>query len=96
MYKFHPLLSSESDGNTKTITILPSDLALYQRTQPFQGEVIELTPEMCQDRHKYVQSLVGRKQRFSPLGEPTNWNEPTIVAISDEYVDLESHVSFPH
>ena len=88
IYKFHPLLSSEPVGNTKTITILPSDLALYQRTQPFQGEVTELTPEMCQERHQYVQSLVGRKQRFSPLGEPTNWNEPTIVAISDEYVDL--------
>jgi len=88
IYKFHPLLSPESVGNTKTITILPSDLALYQRTQPFQGEVTELTPEICQERHLYVQSLVGRKQCSSPLGEPTNWNEPTIVAISDEYVDL--------
>lgn len=93
IYKFHPplLSSSESVGNdAKTITILPSDLALYQRTQtqPFQGEVTELTPEMCQERHQFVQSLVGRKQRSSPLGEPTNWNEPTIVAISDEYLDL--------
>ena len=91
VYKFHPSLSSSpslSIGNANTITILSSDLVLYQREQPFQGEVIELTPEMCQERHQYVQSLVGRKQRSSPLGEPTNWNEPTVVAISDEYVDL--------
>jgi hypothetical protein len=99
IYKFHPslLLSSSSseesmvgnnDKNKQTITILPSDLQLYQRKQPFQGEVTELTPEMCRERHQYVQSLVGRKQRSSPMGEPTNWDEPTIIAISDEYVDL--------
>jgi dimethylaniline monooxygenase (N-oxide forming) len=93
IYKFHPFLSSESvvsGNNAKTITILPTDLALYQRTQPFryQGEFKELTPEACQERHQYVQSLIGEKQRNSQLGEPTNWDEPTIVTISDEYVDL--------
>lgn len=90
IYKFHPILSPESVGeNAKTITILPADLALYQRTQPFrQSEFKELTPEICRERHQYIQSLVGRKQRSSPLGEPTNWDEPTITAISDEYVNL--------
>jgi len=97
IYKFHPSLlppTKESSvvvvgkHDKKTITILPSDLQLYQRTQPFQGEVTELTPKMCQERHQYIQSLVGHKQRNSKLGEPTNWNEPTIIAISDEYVDL--------
>ena len=77
-------------GGRSTTTILPADLVLYQRMRPFPQtpEKISLTNEDCRKRHKYLLSLVGHKQRHSPLGEPTNWEEPPFVAISDEYLDL--------
>lgn len=79
-----------ADGNDTAVTILPTDLVLYQRTQPFPQtpETTTLTRESCRERHEYLQSLVGQKQRNSPLGEPENWDEPPFVAISDEYLDL--------
>ena len=71
------------------MTILPADLALYQRTQPYpKEESISLTTEDCRKRHEYLQSLVGQKQRNSTLGQPINKDEPPFVAISDEYLDL--------
>eukprot|EP00579_Thalassiosira_antarctica_P032160 CAMPEP_0201993598 /NCGR_PEP_ID=MMETSP0905-20130828/1762_1 /ASSEMBLY_ACC=CAM_ASM_000554 /TAXON_ID=420261 /ORGANISM="Thalassiosira antarctica, Strain CCMP982" /LENGTH=734 /DNA_ID=CAMNT_0048548461 /DNA_START=64 /DNA_END=2264 /DNA_ORIENTATION=- len=83
-----PLQSASTDS--ATVTILPADLSLYQRKQPYPNipETTSLTPESCRKRHQYLQSLVGHKQRQSPLGEPTNWEEPPFVAISDEYLDL--------
>ena len=80
-----------SDECTPTsLTILPADLVLYQRTQPYPKvpETTSLTPDDCRKRHEYLQSLVGLKQRNSTLGEPQNVNEPPMVAISDEYLDL--------
>ncbi|KAL7530313.1 hypothetical protein ACHAXR_003419 [Thalassiosira sp. AJA248-18] len=72
------------------MTILPADLVLYQRTQPYPKipETVTMTPEDCRKRHRDLQSLVGQKQGNSTLGEPTNWDEPPFVAISDEYLDL--------
>ena len=78
------------DGST-TMTVLPADLVLYQRTQPYPPKVpetISMSTEDCRLRHKYLQSLVGQKQGNSTLREPSNWDEPPLVAISDEYLDL--------
>lgn len=87
-----PLQSASTDEkkDITTMTILPIDLALYQRTRPYPQipETVSLTPEDCRKRHQYIQSLVGHKQRQSPLGEPTNREEPAFVAISDEFLDL--------
>lgn len=89
-----PSQSIDSDSGTAastTMTILPVDLALYRRAEPYPKipETISLTPEDCRKRHGYLRSLVGdNRQRNSPLGEPTNWDEPPLVAISDEYLDL--------
>jgi len=78
------------DGDGSTMTILPADLTLYKRTQPYPKipEATSMTPEECRKRHEFLRSLVGHKQCQSPLGEPTNWEEPPFVAISDEYLDL--------
>jgi cation diffusion facilitator CzcD-associated flavoprotein CzcO len=71
------------------ITVLPVDLAFYQRNQPFpQQEVVQLDQDSCQKRHQFLKSLAGHKQKHSPLGEPLNWSKPPFVAISDEYLDL--------
>mmetsp|Transcript_3785 Transcript_3785/g.8300 ORF Transcript_3785/g.8300 Transcript_3785/m.8300 type:complete len:745 (-) Transcript_3785:44-2278(-) len=87
-----PLQSASADEkkDITTMTILPIDLALYQRTRPYPQipETVSLTPEDCLKRHQYLRSLVGHKQRQSPLGEPTNREEPAFVAISDEFLDL--------
>lgn len=89
---FRPVeLSTKEDGvNGSTITILPADLVLYQRSQPYpqMTEKTWLTPKDCRDRHLFLRSVVGHKQRNSKLGEPTNFDEPPLVAISDEYLDL--------
>ena len=80
---------SEDAPHRDTITILPVDLAFYQRNDPFpQEEVVHLDEESCQERHKFLRSLAGHKQKHSPLGEPVHWNEPPFIAISDEYLDL--------
>ena len=93
--KIQPLQKRESSSKAdstighSTITILPVDLALYQRTEPFpQKEVVQLDRDSCQKRHSLLRSLAGNKQKLSPLGEPLNWDEPPFVAISDEYLDL--------
>ncbi|KAL3823695.1 hypothetical protein ACHAXA_007266 [Cyclostephanos tholiformis] len=86
-----PLQSKgQKNGDITAITILPADLVLYRRHQsyPKTPETISLTPEQCRERHKYLQSLVGHRQSHSTLGEPTNFDEPPFVAISDEYLDL--------
>ena len=81
--------SSQEIFHGDTITVLPVDLALYQRNEPFpQKELVQLNQESCQKRHKFLRSLVGNKQKYSPIGEPTNWKEPPFVSISDEYLDL--------
>lgn len=76
--------------DSSTITILPADLVLYKRNRPYPQipEKTMLTPNDCRERHAFLQSLVGQKQRNSKLGEPRNFDEPPIVAISDEYLDL--------
>ena len=81
---------SSDENLTTSLTILPADLVLYQRTQPYPKvpETTSLTPDDCRKRHKYIQSLVGLKQHNSTLGEPLNMNEPPMVAINDEYLDL--------
>jgi len=81
---------SSDESTTTLLTILPADLVLYQRRQPYPKvpETTSLTPDDCRKRHEYIQSLVGLKQRNSTLGEPLNTNEPPMVAISDEYLDL--------
>jgi dimethylaniline monooxygenase (N-oxide forming) len=82
-------VNTESPTEDSTITILPVDLAFYQRTEPFpQKEAVQLDEESCQKRHKFLRSLAGSKQKYSPLGEPPNWSVPPYVAISDEYLDL--------
>lgn len=85
-----PNNDDDHDSKATTMTILPADLSLYQRKEPYPKipETITLAAEDCRKRHRYLQSLVGHKQRHSPLGEPTNWDEPPFVAISDEYLDL--------
>jgi cation diffusion facilitator CzcD-associated flavoprotein CzcO len=84
-----PAANTESLTEDSTITILPVDLAFYQRTEPFpQKEVVKLDEENCQKRHLFLRSLAGSKQKYSPLGEPLNWSLPPCVAISDEYLDL--------
>jgi len=76
------------DGGT-TMNILPVDMVLFKRKSSYpQKEEISMTPDDCRKRHEYLRSLVGHKQRNSTLGEPTDWEEPALVAISDEYVDL--------
>jgi hypothetical protein len=77
-------------SSSSTITILPADLILYKRRQPYPKipETISLSSTECRERHQYLQSIVGHKQRLSALGEPTNFNEPPFVAISDDYLDL--------
>ncbi len=85
-----PLQSNGQKNNDITvITILPVDLVLYRRLQsyPKTHEAISLSPEDCRERNQYLQSLVGHRQRDS-LGEPTNFDEPPFVVISDEYLDL--------
>ena len=79
----------QKNNDITAITIIPADLVLYRRHQPYpkKHETISLTPEDCRERHQYLQSLVGHRQRHS-LGEPTNFNEPPFVVISDEYLDL--------
>ena len=81
---------SPTDDATTTMTILPVDLALYQRKQPYpqMPETVSMTPESCHEGHQELQSIVGHKQLHSPLGEPSNWKEPPFVVISDEYLDL--------
>ena len=83
-------LIGQKNNDIATITILPTDLVLYRRKQPYPKipETISLTPKDCRERHQYLQSLVGHRQRHSALGEPTNFDEPPFVAISDEYLDL--------
>jgi len=90
-----PLLQQSSFAGQKncdstTITILSADLVLYKRRQPYPKihETIFLSPKECRERHQYLQSIVGHKQRHSALGEPPNFDEPPFVAISDEYLDL--------
>jgi thioredoxin reductase len=79
----------ESQVENSQITILPVDLALYQRTQTFpQKEVVQLDPDSCRKRHVFMRTIAGHKQQHSPLGEPSNMSEPPYVAISDEYLDL--------
>jgi hypothetical protein len=77
-------------SSSSTITILPADLILYKRRQPYPKipETISLSSRECRERHQYLQSIVGPKQRHSVLGEPTNFDEPPFVAISDDYLDL--------
>ena len=98
--KLEPLLhnngsNTESCTNTKenesssSITVLPIDLAFYQRKNPFpQQENAQLTSDACIKKHKFLQSLAGHKQKNSPLGEPINREDPPFVVISDEYLDL--------
>ncbi|KAL9190896.1 hypothetical protein ACHAXT_000602 [Thalassiosira profunda] len=86
-----PLQSdAEERSDDEALTILPADLALYQRSTayPQTPETISLTPEACRKRHRFLQSLIGAKQRDSALGEPSEWDKPAFVAISDEYLDL--------
>ncbi len=83
-----------------TLTILPVDLALYQREKDFPQipETTYLDPKPCRKRHQKLQSMVGNKQLHSPMGEPANWNEPPFVAISDEFLDLvrEKRIEIVH
>ncbi|KAL3779630.1 hypothetical protein ACHAW5_000596 [Stephanodiscus triporus] len=86
-----PLYSNgQKNNDISAITILPADLVLYRRNQAYPKipETISLTPKDCRERHEYLQSLVGHRQRDSKLGEPTNFDEPPFVAISDEYLNL--------
>ena len=84
---------NDSENDSTSLTILPVDLVLYQRSEcyPIESETVYLTPEDCRKRHEYLQTLAGQKQRNSTLGEPTNRDVPPFVAISDEYVDLVRH-----
>lgn len=88
--RFVPFPEKDKTATTTTTTILPVDLALYRRTQdaPQVPERIEMTPTMARARHEFLNSIVGRRQANSPLGIPTNWDEPPFVAISDYYLDL--------
>jgi len=81
---------ASKNNEDATVTILPIDLVLYQRTKAYPQipETTFLDPESCRTRHKNLQSMVGSKQLHSPLGEPANWDEPPFVAISDEFLDL--------
>lgn len=90
-----PLLQQSSIAGQKncdmtTITVLPADLVLYKRRQPYPKipESISLSLKECRERHQYLQSILGHKQRHSALGEPTSFDELPFVAISDEYLDL--------
>jgi hypothetical protein len=71
-------------------TILPVDLAFYQRSRDFPQvpEQTAFTPESSKARHEFLQSIVGGRQAQSPLGIPTDFSIPPSVAISDYYLDL--------
>ncbi|CAJ1949003.1 unnamed protein product [Cylindrotheca closterium] len=71
-------------------SILPVDLALYQRAKDFPQvpEQTAFTPESARTKHAFLQSMVGEKQQDSPLGIPKDWDSPPSVAISDHYLDL--------
>lgn len=83
--------STETGGNNNSpISILPADLVLYKRSKAYPQipEKTILASNDCRERHLFLQSLVGHKQRNSKLGEPNNFDVPPLVAISDEYLDL--------
>jgi hypothetical protein len=71
-------------------SILPVDLAFYPRAQdaPQLPETTVMTPEGAQARHSFLQSILGHRQKESPLGIPLDWDKPPMVAISDYYLDL--------
>ena len=70
-------------------TVLPIDMALFKRSQAFpQEESVQLTQESSRQRHRFLKSIVGEKQLNSDLGEPSDWDKPAHVAISDDYLDL--------
>ncbi|KAL3935883.1 MAG: hypothetical protein SGBAC_008692, partial [Bacillariaceae sp.] len=71
-------------------TVLPVDLALYQRSKDFPQvpEQTAFTSETARTKHALLQSMVGGKQQDSPLGIPNDWDTPPSVAISDHYLDL--------
>ena len=79
-----PRWVSDSKG-----TVLPIDMVLFKRSHAFpQEESVHLTPESCRQRHRFLKSIVGEKQLNSDLGEPSDWDEPAHVAISNDFLDL--------
>lgn len=79
-----PRWVSDSEG-----TVLPIDMALFKRSHAFpQAESVQLTPESCRQRHRFLKSIVGEKQLNSDLGEPLDWDKPAHVAISNDFLDL--------
>eukprot|EP00980_Cylindrotheca_fusiformis_P004226 scaffold918_cov126-Cylindrotheca_fusiformis.AAC.5 len=76
--------------STRKKTILPVDLAFYQRTKDFPQlpEQTTFTPETSKARHELLESIVGGRQAQSPLGVPSDFRVPPCVAISDHYLDL--------
>ena len=87
--RYVPCNFKDDAGRTST-SFLPIDLALYRRTKdaPQLPELIQMTPEMAQVRHTFLNSIVGKRQESTPLGVPNNWDEPPLVAISDFYLDM--------
>lgn len=70
--------------------VLPVDLEFYQRSRDFpqMPEQTTFTPESSKARHAFLESIVGRRQAQSPLGVPSDFGVPPLVAISDNYLDL--------
>ena len=71
-------------------TVLPIDLEFYQRAQdgPQLPETTTLSVPMNRARNDYLKSILGRRQEMSPIGIPSNFDKPPMVAISDYYLDL--------
>lgn len=69
----------------------PLDAVLYRRTQdtPQIPAAIGMHPEGCQRKHEFLATLAGpHKQQQSPLGIPSDYSSPPLVAISDDYLNL--------
>ena len=76
--------------NYASPTILPVDLAFYRRAKdaPQIPEATTISPAWAQERHSFLQSTLGPRQKNSPLGIPQDFDKPPMVAISDFYLDL--------
>ncbi|KAL7551391.1 hypothetical protein ACHAWF_014590 [Thalassiosira exigua] len=78
-----------AEDGPDVLTVLPADLAFYRRREPFpSSESTVPTADGNRERHAFLKSLLGDRQRRTPLGEPDDPDAPQAVAISDDYLDL--------
>jgi len=86
-----PRYVPNTSANSAAGSYAPLDMVLYQRTReaPQVPPSIVMDAEACRARHALLQKLSGsRKQQLSPIGVPTDFTKPPLVAISDDYLNL--------